>query len=234
MIFIGDIHGNFNRLIFRINRFGLSNQNLIQVGDFGIGFRSEKDDMAFMQRLNDCLKKGNNTLFVIRGNHDDPRFFDGSIKLSNLWLLPDYSVLSIESKTLLLIGGAISIDRTDRKIDLNYWEKEVFDFNESKLQSILFSNKRIDIVVTHTAPTFAFPQNLDPIVLEFTKADSALLEDLTRERERLDSLHSTIIKSTKPAFWVYGHFHKSNTHSVDGIEFHLLDENEMKEIASLC
>lgn len=229
MIFIGDIHGNFNRLIIGINRLELLNQNLIQVGDFGIGFRGDKYDLEFMRRLNDCLQRGNNQLFVIRGNHDDPRFFDGSVTYSNLKLLPDYSLLSIKSKNLLLVGGAISIDRKDRRPGVNYWHDEVFNLNEEKLQSILSTNK-IDIVVTHTAPTFAFPQEFDRIVMEFTEADPTLLDELTQERKQLDTLYSTIVNSTKPAFWIYGHFHQSHTQFINGTEFHLLHENELKEL----
>jgi metallophosphoesterase superfamily enzyme len=98
MRFIGDIHGNFNGLITKLTQRRIRNENLIQVGDFGLGFRREKDDLLFMDKLNESLIKKGNRLFVIRGNHDNPKFFDGAIQMSNLQLLPDYSVLNLEGK----------------------------------------------------------------------------------------------------------------------------------------
>jgi UDP-2,3-diacylglucosamine pyrophosphatase LpxH len=230
MYFIGDIHGNFNGLIKILEKLGLKNENLIQVGDFGIGFRSERDDLLFMERINAILLKGNNRLFVIRGNHDDPRFFDGSIKLSNFTLLPDYTVLILEGKTLLLVGGAISIDRTDRRLDLNYWKDEVFILDEEKLNSILSSNQDIDIVVTHSAPLFAYPQGFGVFVNAFSKKDKTLIEDLTRERELLSTFYSIITNQKKPTHWFYGHFHSTQYEIIDGIKFCLLSEEEIRDL----
>ena len=85
---------------------------MIQVGDFGAGFRKDfLDDMLY---LNDVLNEYNVTLYVIRGNHDDPKFFNGNHNWGNLKLLKDYTVLDLEGKKILLIGGAISIDRGNR------------------------------------------------------------------------------------------------------------------------
>lgn len=232
MRFIGDIHGDFNRLISKLKTRRIRNENLIQVGDFGMGFRSVKDDMLFMNKLNDSLAENGNRLFVIRGNHDDPKFFDGSIDMSNLQLLPDYSVLSLEGKTLFLAGGAISVDRGIRKLDLNYWKDEVFVFDGKKLNSILSSNDKIDIVVTHTAPSFAFPKTIDPIVISYAKNDQMLIHELTQERNLLNNLYAAIADVTKPSYWYYGHFHTSKREMIDGTLFCLLDADEIKSLRS--
>lgn len=230
MRFIGDIHGNFNGLIANLKRKRIRNENLIQVGDFGLGFRSEKDDLLLLNKLNDYLASRGNHLFIIRGNQDDPTFFDGSTQLSNLQLLQDYSVLNLEGKCILLIGGAISIDRRIRKLDINYWKDEGFVFNESKLKSILLSTKNIDVVVTHTAPAFTFPQEFDSIVASYAKKDPALIEELVAERKLLNELYSTIVAVAKPTHWYYGHFHSSKREKINGINFCLLDIDEVKTL----
>lgn len=229
MYFIGDIHGNFNGLIRNLNEFEIKNENLIQVGDFGIGFRSEKDDLLFMKKINDDLLSNNNRLFVIRGNHDDPKFFDGSIVLSNLSLLPDYSILNLEGKTLLLVGGAISIDRTDRRVDLNYWQDEIFKLDVERINSLVVANK-IDIVVTHTAPSFVFPQGSGTLIRFFTKKDKTLPQELLEERKLLDKFHAIVTCQNKPTHWYYGHFHNSNIEIIDGIKFCLLNIDEMSPL----
>jgi hypothetical protein len=38
-MYLGDLHGNFN-LIGSIDRFGIKDTHIIQVGDFGLGFRA--------------------------------------------------------------------------------------------------------------------------------------------------------------------------------------------------
>jgi hypothetical protein len=39
VMYLGDLHGNFN-LIGSIDRFGIKDTHIIQVGDFGLGFRA--------------------------------------------------------------------------------------------------------------------------------------------------------------------------------------------------
>lgn len=185
MYFIGDTHEDFVGLMAKIKWLNIKNSSLIQVGDFGLGFRSLNDDMILIKKMNNFLLRSSNHLYVIRGNHDDPSFFDGSINRSNIHLLPDYSVINLEGKTLLLAGGAISIDRTIRRAGLNFWPKEIFNLDHAKLTSLILMNERLDIIVTHTAPSFVLPQTFDSIVYTYAKKDTTLLEELELERKRL-------------------------------------------------
>jgi UDP-2,3-diacylglucosamine pyrophosphatase LpxH len=225
MYFIGDVHGDFNSLLTKIKGNNINHSNLIQVGDFGLGFQSLNDDMSFLKKLNVFLLKSSNHLYVIRGNHDDPAFFDGSIKRSNIHLLPDYSVITLEGKTLLMAGGAISIDRKVRKVGLNYWPQEFFKFDQEKLNLIIGAHEKLDVIVTHTAPSFISPQTYDPLVLRYAKGDETLLQELEAERKLVDQFYS-IVKSKTPTHWYYGHFHYSHTELYDNIRFTILNENE--------
>ena len=65
--------------------------------------------------LNAVLRKINSVLYCIRGNHDDPSYFnDNIINKSNVKLIKDYSIISVGDKNILCIGGAVSIDRKYR------------------------------------------------------------------------------------------------------------------------
>ena len=134
MIFIGDIHGNFNYIKYVIRHRHIEDETLIQVGDFGIGFEKKHVDLDLLYDLNDFLKKHNCILYVIRGNHDDPAYFTGLFMFSHLKLVPDYTIVNIEDKNVLFVGGAHSVDRA-RRIEFNdvWFPDEMFNLDEDKL-----------------------------------------------------------------------------------------------------
>lgn len=238
LIFLGDIHGNFNYLKWYIKTHDLTDCVIYQVGDFGIGFTTEYNDMNTLGDLNRVLKKRNIQMYAIRGNHDNPKFFDGHLAnhFDNLHLLADYTVIDIEGTKILGLGGAISIDRKlrlnemlvgeiyGRKTEL-YWPEEVFVFDEEKLKT--FEN--IDVVVTHTAPDFCVPTNktgFGDLVEHFVKNDANLLQDLREERTLLTKMYEILKEKNKPFLYLYGHFHINHHDNFDGCEFRVLGINE--------
>ena len=98
MIFVGDTHGI--RPIFNIIEYNsIRGSNLIHVGDFGLGFQDIIRDVKNLLTLDEMLLETNNILYVIRGNHDCPIFWDKSKglnlpKFKNLRLIEDYSVIN--------------------------------------------------------------------------------------------------------------------------------------------
>ena len=225
MVILGDIHGNFN-LIVNFCRKNESKQpiNLIQLGDFGAGFSPDfLDDMEY---LNEHLFEYNVTLYVIRGNHDDPKFFDGKHNWSNLKLLKDYTVLDLEGKKILLIGGATSIDRNHRTENISWWSDEIFRLDIKKIKKL----KDIDIVVTHTTPNFANPISLNSLVLLFAQDDSNLISDLTFERSELKRLYDILSENNEIKHWFYGHFHNTNTEEYNNTTFNLLGIDEFYDL----
>lgn len=225
MYLLGDIHGDFNVISY----FAQDNANkdpktLIQVGDFGAGFRKHfLDDMDY---LNNILSEFNVTLYVIRGNHDDPKFFNGEYNWSNIKLLPDYTVLFIEGRRILFIGGATSIDRLQRIPTVSWWEDEPFNLDVDKLSTY----EDIDMVITHTSPKFAHPIGFNNLVMTYAKMDLKLLNDLTNEREALSITYQTLIEKNKITKWFYGHFHDTEITRYENTDFHLLGINFIHQL----
>lgn len=219
LIFLGDNHGNWPNLIHNINSKNISNTNIISVGDLGVGFNPNKD-LATYEKLSEQFQKRNINFYAIRGNHDDPSAFKGNnrICLDNFELIEDYSVCEYNSKLIQLIGGAVSIDRTRRTVGVSYWEDEGVVFNKESCQ-------KVDILVTHTAPSHCFPQQFNEMVYGWAREDAYLLEDLTDERAVMDE----IFKLCSPSLHLYGHFHSSWTERVNGCVSKLLDINELWE-----
>ena len=240
ILMLGDIHGNFKYLRHLLKEKQVTDCAIIQVGDFGIGFTSDENDRNAMTDLNVFLMERNITMYAIRGNHDNPKCFDGSWKWSNLHLVPDYTVLNLDGKNILLIGGAISIDRQPRIVENRaaakygsrrryYWSDEKVVFNEEFIKNI----RGIDILVTHTAPDFCLPSNkfgFGSLVDEFAEGDKTLKVELTEEREILADICDLLNENNRIEKHYYGHFHTSNTEIIANCEHILLNINELKEL----
>lgn len=233
---LGDIHGNFNFLKHQIHSKKITDCTIIQVGDFGIGFTYKENDEQTLNNLNDFLKDVNVTLLAIRGNHDNPDFFNGDYILSNLKLLEDYSTINIDNHNFLFIGGAISVDRTQRIKENNsnirygsrkrcYWENEGIVYRPEITKNL----RDIDIVVTHTAPDWCDPNNklgFGSFVEDWAKYDRSLIDDLLFERNQMRNMFLDLYENNKIKKHFYGHFHKSKFETINGVDHHLLDINE--------
>jgi hypothetical protein len=221
ILFLGDHHGNWNELFYILDRKNVENCNIISVGDLGIGFKYKKEyEYSLCEKLNEEFKKKNVKFYGIRGNHDNPYFFNGSnkIRFDNFELIEDYAIAKHKEQTIQFIGGAISIDRTGRKEGISYWENEGVNFDKNKC-------KQVDILVTHTAPTWCFPQQFNEIVYGWAREDAYLIEDLTDER----SVMNEIFRLCEPKLHIYGHFHSSWSEEINKCKHRLLNINEIWE-----
>ena len=61
--------------------------------------------------------------YMIRGNHDNPAYFEGTtFSYKRFIAVPDYTILQACNHSILCVGGAISIDRIYR---INEWNTEI-------------------------------------------------------------------------------------------------------------
>lgn len=200
------------------------NSVIVVAGDCGFGFNKPQYYHDLFHKYNELFAEVNTTVLFVRGNHDDPTYFDGSvINYSHIKAIPDYSVILTKNLTTLCVGGATSVDRFWRKqkeIEINkyktstkkklYWDDEAVVYDEEKLMEILNNGIQINSVITHTAPSFAKPNDKDS-ALGWFKYDNKLKNDLIKERKCLDDLHDFLLQhEQKLLFWVYGHFHVFN------------------------
>ena len=220
IFYIGDHHGDWKQLFWFANRVKLENCYLVSVGDSGIGFAPKPQQINDINSLNDKFEKLNIEFMSIRGNHDDPSYYSGDTKiaLSHFELIEDYTVMEHDSKLFQFIGGATSIDRTMRKEGVSYWSGEGLNFNEDKLQ-------KVDVLITHTAPSWCFPQRFNEMVYSWAREDAYLLEELTDERAVMDRIFSVC----RPSLHLYGHFHSSRNEEINGCTHRLLGINEIWE-----
>jgi predicted phosphodiesterase len=237
LVFCGDIHGEFETIVYKLNN--LTDTALIVCGDIGMGFYKDEYYFSLFKKLNLKLLKNRNHLLLFRGNHDNPDYFNGTFKqYKHLFLIPDYTVLEINGlANVLCIGGATSIDRSYRIHEelrgkrKTYWgDAELPCFDEQKLKEInrIYADN-IQIVATHTCPSFAYPTTKQSIK-EWLNVDEGLNETLDKERNTMDNIFKALQKGQKNITdWYYGHFHEHKLEQHEGVNFRLCDCGEMNE-----
>ena len=231
-VLLGDIHGSWYVITDFLKKSNNDKICLIQVGDFGIGF--ESNDLEKLEKLNQNLIDKDSHLLIIRGNHDDPFWFSEENykyekeKLTNIYFVPDYTVLNINGDNILFIGGAISIDRKYRlSHDMmyntkSYWKDELVNFDYDFAEKI----RNIDRIVCHTSPDFCEPVRFNNLVYSFAQNDDKLLQELRDERSNMTKLINEIMKNNNIKEYFYGHFHNSYRLYHNDCSFVCLNINE--------
>lgn len=218
---IGDTHSirvACNYIEDFINKYNITDSLLIQVGDFGLGF-NKVSELEQLTNINDILKRTNNELYVIRGNHDNPSYFNGEYIRDNIKLLKDYTVID----NILFIGGAISVDRLMRIKNVSYWEDEKLVYND-----IVKTLTNIEYVITHSCPSFVNKLSDKEFFRLFCNNEAEtnkLMNDCLEERNTLTQIYNELkSKNNNIRKWYYGHFHNDTCEFIDNTEFQCLDE----------
>ena len=241
----GDIHGDFNLLVHKCCvQYGLTDTLVIVAGDCGFGFEKQGYYENVYIRNRKRLTSYNNWILFVRGNHDNPAYFnDCPVKHSRWMTLPDYSVIRACGHEILCVGGAISTDRSYRMSDPHfhfqkkeeplarniYWQNEYPVFNIDMLDAV---NKHhsIDTVVTHTAPSSCELRSRSGIA-NMAIRDEDLLDHVKHERQVMDKILDYLKSNRHPLrHWYYGHFHQSWHQEIDGIQYNMLDIMELKKM----
>lgn len=229
---IGDLHGNWSLLGYKIKESGMSDSVIVVAGDCGFGFEKEEFYNQIYNKIKRTLLKQNVTIIFVRGNHDDPKYFDGEvINHKNFIAVPDYSILLFNNYNVLCVGGGISVDRIWRKtMELGsggkrfYWADEIPVYKPEVLDKIKSDSILINTVISHTAPSFA-PLMDKHGIKDFIESDKALIEDISYERMTLTKIYDHLIKDKHPyKLHIYGHFHEHHlSYSQEDVKFIMLD-----------
>lgn len=215
MIYItGDKHRDF----YRLHSIEKNNDNMIIIlGDAGINYCLNEEDNKFKMHLNDMNIK----LFCIQGNHEErPEnissykevdMFGGKVFIEdeypNLIFAKNGELYTIDGKTVLVIGGAYSVDKDYRLAYGHRWFKDE-QLTESEKEEILrkYSGKHVDIILSHTCPLKYEPTEVFMKGLDQSKVDKSMEIFLDKIEENIDYDK-----------WYCGHFHTEK--QIDKLEF---------------
>ena len=243
----GDIHGDFAPLVHKCcNQYGMTDTLIIVAGDCGFGFEKKGYYDSLYEKCREKLAKANNWLVFVRGNHDNPAYFEKGVVKHKRWMtIPDYTVIKACGHSILCVGGATSIDRRQRILDKHwhpidmddplapnvYWDAEQPIYEEAKLD-VIDKCFAIDTVITHTSPSFCELSSHFGLE-DWAMYDKYLLDDVKEERQVMDELYNYLYTKNHPLqYWFYGHFHESWHAKIDDVQFNMLDIMELREIFS--
>jgi predicted phosphodiesterase len=233
MIITGDCHGKFHKL--NNNHIRQANndefpEHVLVAGDFGLVWSNasyfDKEEQYWTKWFNE---KPYETL-VCLGNHENyERIYRLSIvekygapmyQLSDkIFFFQHGNIYRIEEKDVFVYGGATSVDKEQRRNRITWWHEEVPNYESEKraFNTLSNSNRRVNIVLTHTAPSIAI---------------DALDKDLfveDREDHVVKALDAMLEYIPKTATWYCGHLHEDEDRLVDGLQFRFLYDRLIKE-----
>jgi len=206
------------------------NDFLIFLGDFGIPWGCGMKDGATSHEewgdiiiskedkyWTDWLVSRTYTSLVLLGNHEPiysilkyiPKTYyepiKGYVKELKLehglirFLMKD-SEYFINGKRFLVIGGALSIDKTSRIPEVSWWEEEMLTKNEQdNVLDVIEKDTKFDYVLSHTCPSWLVPQ--------FTYGDNAKIYDPVAQF--LEHVENRIEFDS----WHFGHFHVDESYT---------------------
>lgn len=180
---------------------------------------------------------------MVRGNHDDPAYFAtdaaGHTAVEHMrWrTVPDYAVIEACGRMVLCVGGAVSVDRQMRLQEMSrypgkvfYWQDEAVRYDVSALEAIRDAGLKVDIVVSHTAPSFCEFRSKSGLA-SWAKDDPGLIEECEAERQTMDMILAHLQRDGHPLErWYYGHFHNSWHSEIGGVWYKMLDIKELLEV----
>lgn len=227
-------------------RYGKESINdciIVVAGDCGFGFNKLGYYHQIFNKYISLLEQNNIYVYFVRGNHDDPSYFNNEIiNYSHIKTIPDYSIIQLQNKNVLCVGGAISIDRIWRKQEeerINkykthkkklYWIDEAIKYNQEQLDDIINNGITINGIISHSAPHFAFPDTKEGIK-GWVRLDKKLNSDIKKERNTLTKIYEYLRDKEQPiSFWCYGHFHMRRSENHLNIDFFALSEMEFIDV----
>lgn len=207
----GDTHGDLTKIINFIKRFDLQlGDQIIVLGDFGIFWRQDGRDSKYWIDLYEKECNGVH-LYWIDGNHEN---FD----IINSWNISGVSVYNnsehihyfprgfitfvdvecgsrIESRKVLFLGGADSVDKFRRTEHLSWWEDE--KITEADINNIKGS---FYYVFTHCGPLSIVEKNKGWLYTISNINDTNGIHD---SEKALDKLKDKILFD----HWWFAHYH---------------------------
>jgi predicted phosphodiesterase len=229
IVAIGDTHGKITSMSEKIQSLNLEKgTQFVHVGDFGLGFDSPIKEYKKLRDLNFVLSMNDQRLWVIRGNHDNPVYWEerNSFELSNIKFVPDNTFMELDGRMCFFAGGALSIDRTSRQKGATYWPGETYEWKEPKDVP-----GRVDHIFTHDVYHQCSPFNIDsPSTEKWFPLDPNLRGDMIESQMHMKSLYDFFTSINDDFSWYHGHYHESHFTSIGKQKTYGLSIMEFKEV----
>ena len=220
MILTGDLHANcvgeleFLKPEYLISKFNDACKNtiIIILGDGGFLWANDRySDFngELIKTLESYLEQLNSKIVVVPGNHENyPRIY-GLPKTSvqtelvqgdfrkiskNILYTERFGEYTIEGKSVLVLGGAVSLDRYLRK-ENEWFQDEIFSLEEKETIISLIKDSEYDYVLSHTCPHAVLRQIFVDVWF----------------RDNNSEFFDRVLNYIEPKAWFFGHLHPEKT-----------------------
>lgn len=216
----GDIHGELSvlqvalrdSLMYRKRNAKVTGEkvdeaHMILLGDVGLGFPDDPAGEALVRKMNRLAEMFRTTVYLIRGNHDNPAVWDSARNSASLpqqddahprvVFLQDGPIL-VNGRRFLVIGGAASADVEFREPGRDWWEEEGV-----RVQSAFLGGGDMTGyygILSHAGPR---PSIVNP---ELPAMFLAAKDAIDREQVVLEYIGNALV----PSVWYHGHYHRNN------------------------
>lgn len=227
---VGDIHGAPGVVLAEIENEIYPKEkvlNYIFLGDVGVGFSEFNFGPLSKMSKRFAAIDSAITCYILRGNHDNPRYFRGAKlreierRYPNIKVLSDFDTLEFDDGISgIVIPGAISVDRIFRREFKDWWSGEPPLYSE--LDNI--EDGHYDFIFAHggVEPS-VFQETHKPGILSMAaKYDITLMDDIRAEH----GFWERAIKKFTPVYVFIGHFHISHiqTKGLATLRYHDINE----------
>lgn len=199
--FAGDWHGDKNWATKMIDMLPDKVDVLVHLGDFG--YRFEKN---FMKSVDEAARDRDIIVMFVDGNHEDfdqlysKKVDDDGVRRmrERIWHLPRGFRWEWSGVTFMALGGAHSIDRSNRVPNYSWWSAEHLTFEQI---NNAIEGGSVDVMVTHDAPLGHVIPGLGGVGF-FPEADLISSEGHRRAL-------SLVVDEVRPSFLWHGHYHSA-------------------------
>ena len=199
----GDIHGDFNSLLDFIEKFNLKEgDNIIVLGDVALAWR--QDQVDYNANIENYERWCNGVhLYWIDGNHENFDIIKSwELNAEGIYNNSEHihycsrgTILNINDKKILFMGGADSVDKFRRTEHLSWWEDETV--TDKDIQGI---TGHFNYVFSHACPRSIFNTNKVYLcTLTNINEDNAI----HNSEDTLEKLKNNISYDN----WFFAHYH---------------------------
>lgn len=212
---VGDIHTNYKDFHSQLEEINIKDSIFIFIGD--MDFKNVNDSYNQFKTLDAELNNRNIISYVIRGNHDNPIFWDRtSNEFHELWdkfksfkPIDSKTELSINGNIGAIVPGAISLNRSLLEEGKNYWKAGDFPEAPYDMENFGENRNKVDFIIGHSGPIYdkflREDGNNHDNYLRFFIEDKELSDDLKKEQDYFRA----ILRRYRPRRWYCGHYHIS-------------------------
>jgi hypothetical protein len=204
---------------------------IIILGSCGFGTKEFSYFEKKLSPLNDILVENNCHVLFVRGNNEDPSYFDEEkINFSNIKTLVSNCIVAFTDFNCLCVGRGLSMDREWRKnkgknFGTSYWENEDVSIDWDDMKNTI-ENTKIACVISHQIPTFVHPMTDNQN--RWVKNDPTLGTDIIKSRLNMDLLYTEFIKNNnKPFVWWTTYPNAAAKNFINNIVFKCEDSNSI-------